>query len=150
MISLPLRAVIAAVRAWTWLYTSGLPLGLRERRREEIESDLWESIADGRDRRILALLIASRLIAGIPDDLGWRAEHGPPNTARRWRLALTALAILGLWLAGQRNSSTRLPELPASVQFPTHPKLTDAPLPPPPPPPPCLPKGFPQQPGCTR
>ena len=67
---------IAAVRAWTKLYTSGLPSRQRDVRREEIDSDLWESVNDTTsDRRTLALQIVARLVVGIPDDLGWRSEH---------------------------------------------------------------------------
>ena len=46
MSDLALRGAIAAVRAWTTLYTCGLPTGQRDARREEIESDLWESVHD--------------------------------------------------------------------------------------------------------
>ena len=152
--NLALRAAIAAVRGWTRFYTWGLPPGQRESRRDEIDSDLWESVNEhGEGSCRLALHIIARLIIGIPDDLGWRTEQVEPGAASRWRVALTALAVLmlGLWLVGRTATSTRLPDLPASVHFPTHPKLIDAPPPPPPPPPPCPPNGFPQPPGsCTR
>ena len=103
-----LRAAIAAVRAWTTLYTSGLPIEQRDARREEIDSDLWESVNDpASDRRSLALQIAARLIAGIPDDLGWRSEQAAPAAVRRWRVALTvaAVAIFALWLVGEQTTS---------------------------------------------
>ena len=41
--SATLSVVAAAlVRAWAWIYTSGTPGFVREGRRQEIESDLWE------------------------------------------------------------------------------------------------------------
>ena len=33
---------VGFVRAWVRLYTAGLPPGLRDSRREEIDADLWE------------------------------------------------------------------------------------------------------------
>jgi hypothetical protein len=152
---LALRGAIAAVRAWTTLYTSGLPSGQRDARRDEIDSDLWESVNDtALDRRTLALQIVARLVVGIPDDLGWRSEHAAGAAAWRWRIALTvaAAAVLALWLVRERTSSAPLPELPPSLRVSPHGvKLIDAPPPPPPPPPPCAPSGFPQPPGrCTR
>src|SRR5687767_2529956 len=119
MTDLALRAAVAAVRGWTSLYTWGLPDNDCEARREEIESDLWESVNDGAaDRRTLPLQIAARLIIGIPDDLGWRSEHAPVAAAWRWRVALTALAmaIFGLWMV-ERTTSARLPDLPESLRI---------------------------------
>ena len=37
---------ITVTRWWTRVYTLGLPADLREARRAEIESDLWESLHD--------------------------------------------------------------------------------------------------------
>src|SRR5215207_11499840 len=117
MTDVALRVAIAAVRAWTNLYTWGLPDEQRDARQEEIESDLWESVNDGAaDRRALPLQIAARLIIGIPDDLGWRSEQAPVAPTWRWRVALTvlAVAIFGLWLVGERTTSAQLPDLPES------------------------------------
>ena len=47
-LTIMLRLALALVRLWTTLYTSGMPRGLRETRRAEIESDLWESQHDRR------------------------------------------------------------------------------------------------------
>jgi hypothetical protein len=152
---LVLRAAIAAVRAWTSFYTWGLPDGQRGARRDEIDSDLWESVNDrAATRGRLALHIAARLIVGIPDDLGWRSEHGV--AAGSWRmpavLTVLALALFGLWLAAERTTSAQLPALPESLMATPHGvTLIDAPPPPPPPPPPCAPPGFAQPSGkCTR
>ena len=155
MSDLALRGAIAAVRAWTTIYTSGLPSEQRDARREEIDSDLWESVNDTTsDRRALGLQIAARLIVGIPDDLGWRREHAAPAALWRWRVALTVavFAIFTLWLVRERTTPVPMPDLPESLRLSPHGvKLIDAPPPPPPPPPPCAPNGFPQPPGrCTR
>jgi hypothetical protein len=154
MSDLALRGAIAAVRGWTSFYTWGLPAAERAARREEIDSDLWESIHDGDTARgRLALHIIARLAIGIPDDLGWRSAHGVVAGVWRWPIALTALAfaIFALWLAGERTTSAQLPALPESLRAVPQGQLIDAPPPPPPPPPPCAPPGFAQPSGkCTR
>ena len=150
------RAAIAAVRLWTSFYTWGLPDADREARRDEIDSDLWESVHDREaGRRGLALHIMARLVAGVPDDLGWRIEHGLATGMWRWPIAVSmfAAAILALWLVAEQTTSAELPELPASVRIgPYGRSLLDAPPPPPPPPPPpCPPPGFAQPSGtCTK
>jgi hypothetical protein len=116
------RAAVALVRAWTSLYTSGAPPVLRERRRSEIESDLWESLHDhaptGRTLSLFA--ISSRLVLGIPDDLVWRAAHTLPRTRRIASITLTAAAaacIVGtLWLYEQLRA-LELPVPPNKMNF---------------------------------
>jgi hypothetical protein len=155
MTDLALRAAVAAVRAWTRFYTCGLPGEQRETRRDEIDSDLWESLNDSTisGRRTLALLIAARLIVGMPDDLGWRSEQAAAGAGWRWRVALTVVAatVFALWLVGERTTSEKLPDLPESLRISPHGvRYIDPPPPPPPPPPPCPPPGFPQPSGkCT-
>jgi hypothetical protein len=154
MNDLALRGAVAAARVWTRVYTSGLPDQQRDARREEIDSDLWESVNDTTtDRRTLALQIATRLIAGMPDDLGWRSEQSAAAALWRWRIALTVVVatVFALWLVGERTTTEKLPDLPESLlSSPYKVKLIDPPPPPPPPPPPCPPAGFPRPPGCTR
>ncbi len=72
-----MKFVEACVRAWTRLYTWGLPVHERSARRDEIESDLWESARDTRDSsaRALGLQLFARLFLGIADDILWRWEH---------------------------------------------------------------------------
>jgi uncharacterized protein (TIGR03435 family) len=72
-----MRFATACVRAWTWLYTLGLPRDERFTRRNEIESDLWEfECDDASDHSFVSdLHILIRLVIGIPDDLGWRIER---------------------------------------------------------------------------
>ena len=62
----PSSITATLVRAWTRLYTVGMPREWRDQRRAEIESDLWES--EQQDAIV-------RLIRGMPADLGWRIEH---------------------------------------------------------------------------
>ena len=156
MNDIALRGAVAAVRAWTRVYTYGLPSEQRAARREESDSDLWESVNDAAisDRRTLALQIAARLVVGMPDDLGWRSEQAAAGPVWRWRVALTVVVatVFALWLVGERTTSEKLPALPESLlSSPDKVKLIDPPPPPPPPPPPCLPAGFPQPPGkCTK
>jgi hypothetical protein len=147
------RVATAAVRGWTRLYTCGLPKDARDARRDEIESDLWESTHDGNsDDAWLALHIWMRCAGGLLNDLRWRAAQVTDVEANAWRLAITLIFItlFGLWMvttailpAGQPRppSPPRLDERPALVRQP-----------PPPPPPPCLPASFKQDPAvpCSR
>jgi hypothetical protein len=76
----------ALARAWVRLYTRGVAAPLRDRRRAEIASDLWEQRHDQRDNGRPAILVAcdvvGRVAGGAPSDLAWRMEHG-----RRGRVA---------------------------------------------------------------
>jgi hypothetical protein len=73
-----LRIVTAAARAWVRLYTIGAPVELREIRRSEIDSDLWEheseARANGTPPVLVAMEIALRTFLGVPDDLSWCIE----------------------------------------------------------------------------
>jgi hypothetical protein len=95
--SLPLRCAIALVTGWTRLYTTGLDPATKQRRRAEIESDLWEFHEDARRRHYLPAEIAThmvlRLVAGLPHDVLWRVES-VDETSRAWGRAawLTAHA----------------------------------------------------------
>ena len=140
MITLGVGLAVSAVRGWTRLYTCGLPPALRDRRRDEIESDLWESCQAGRSDPALAWHLWARLIGGLADDLGWRSEQTVGVLPLVFRLVATLglLTVFGLWLISA--ASPRIPEPPAAPRFPP---LIDPPPPPPPPPPPCAPPGFP-------
>jgi len=75
-----LAIAVGLTRSWTALYTRGLPAELRDRRRDEIESDLWEQ------RRLddfeqtaaadTAVEVLLRLVLGAPADIIWRIEAG--------------------------------------------------------------------------
>jgi TonB family protein len=125
---------MAVVRAWTRLYSCGVPRAVRAARREEIESDLWESEHDpdtgGHVR--LAMCVLARMLAGIPDDVAWRLEHVTMNESARFRVALTGAAAgaVAAWFA-IGSIASQLPAPPGPPQF-----VAPAPPPPPPPPPP--------------
>ena len=97
-----LRFAVAAVRAWTWLYTRRVEPALAEARREDIESDLWEYQHDPTsDDRHPAVHILTRLVMGVPSDLGWRVEHVPSvdQTIRsKPALAAAVIAAAALWI----------------------------------------------------
>ena len=147
-----LRLAIAAVRLWTRLYTWRTPPQTRDRRMEEIESDLWESVCDDdADPRCLPADIVRRLVIGIPDDLAWRLDQwNDSSRSRRFRLALTlaGAGATALWIVVASGQSA-LPSLPDAPPF--SPWARSDP-PPPPPPPPCAPPGLARGPEgeCTR
>lgn len=67
------------VRRWVGLYTRGLPVDVRDGRREEIDSDLWSQFEEarliGRTDRSTNREILVRLLAGVPADVSWRLAH---------------------------------------------------------------------------
>jgi hypothetical protein len=68
--------------AWTAAYTFGLVVPLRDARRAEIASDVWEHHADivteGRSVWRFAGSVVSRVVRGAPADLLWRVNvEGP-------------------------------------------------------------------------
>jgi hypothetical protein len=102
--TVPVSAVVIALtRGWLAVYTAHTPRHLAESRRAEIESDIWEmehdaDLTPGLRRN---WIVATRLLAGMPDDLAWRldnAEVGEQLFVRRV-CALTAatLLVLSLW-----------------------------------------------------
>lgn len=64
------------VHRWVRRYTSGLDATVRDVRRAEIESDLWEHRRDaeaaGLKPRQTGLEIVARMVLGMPADVGWR------------------------------------------------------------------------------
>jgi hypothetical protein len=105
---------LAIARSWTCLYTCWMDRALRDRRRAEIESDLWEYEADayawGERRVVLAAGILGRVIAGVPDDVLWRLEHSPARSSHRslWISAAASAALLAaLWAASSWSRVTR-------------------------------------------
>jgi hypothetical protein len=103
-----LRFATAAVRVWTRAYTLRTQPALRDERRAEIESDLWELQHDPEGGRGLTppVQVIARLLIGVPDDLCWRMEHAVARDTRRLRrtIALTAaaLALVALWILPAR------------------------------------------------
>ena len=132
-----LRLANAAVRAWARVYTWRLAPHIRDARRQDIESDLWEGEHDPAvdNRYSLPLLVFTRSVLGVPDDLGWRSEQEQTvDKSLRIGIALTGgiAGVLALWLVLESKTSPRLPALPAP------PARTAAKYPPPPPPSPPL------------
>ena len=70
-------AEAAALMALRWVrwYSRLVCTEAAERRRAEIESDVWEQRADARERGlrpwVVAASIAWRVTGGVPDDLLW-------------------------------------------------------------------------------
>jgi hypothetical protein len=74
------RFVSALTRIWTTFYTVGLSGSLRQARRAEIESDLWDqqyfAFLQGEPRSQTASHIFLRLLLGVPSDVAWRVTAG--------------------------------------------------------------------------
>ena len=97
---------IALTRAWTALYTRGLPPDLRAERREEIDCDLWhqQRLADLEREPVMgtAVQVAARLLLGVPADILWRIEAGRmarPEKEIRMNETWTMRGLLVLGLA---------------------------------------------------
>ena len=65
-----MRPASLMVRAWVRLYTLGLPADVRDRRREEVASDLWEQ-----QHEAGAGSVWLRVAGGMPADVTWRLGH---------------------------------------------------------------------------
>ncbi len=108
--------VVGLVRCWARLYTRGLAVDERERRRLELESDVWEHLHDP-DEQATSRAVFGRFLRGIPADVRWRyrtlldsrgARHRSYDmtTTSRFQwwtpttmvigVTVTALALLGL------------------------------------------------------
>jgi hypothetical protein len=136
--SAPLTSLaVAFVRTWTWIYTSGTPAFVRDGRRQEIESDLWEHQRDraGESDAYVAGHILLRLLAGLADDLQWRVEHRGEMSSFRARVlvAATAAVVLigGAWAYDTAQLLNEQPPPIAPLM-----SFVAIPAPPPPPPPP--------------
>jgi hypothetical protein len=102
-----MRRALAPVRWWIRLYTLGLPPTIREERRAELDSDLWEEWHQGSVRGLDALSKATsmwtRWLLGIPDDLAWRVElmlrQASPGSESKGRLVgLSAGVVVAIAL----------------------------------------------------
>ncbi len=144
MTSMPLRLAVAAVRMWTRLYTWRMPHAIRERRRAEIESDLWECQAERPGTTAVPLLVVARLLFGMVDDVRWRAErmsgHRIASPGRLLAIGAAVAVLAGVLWAGLTASSRTLPAPPAAPDFRA--RRAPYPAPPPPPPPLCNPPGV--------
>jgi hypothetical protein len=85
---------------WVEWYTRGLPDVVRDERRGEIASDLWEHGAIAGDGARAELAILSRLARGMPADLSWRrsrrhvTRRGLARAVRGLGWAIAAVAYL--------------------------------------------------------
>ena len=142
MINVWLRVALWSVRTWTAAYTWRLPPELRERRRAEIESDLWESRRAEQSHARLALSLTERLLLGMPDDVQWRLEQVSVAVLSRRVMVMCAAgaALLACVWLGVRSSGAEPPPPPQAPDLIWGAK--DYPPPPPPPPPPCNPRGI--------
>jgi hypothetical protein len=90
--------LVRAVEGWVAFYTRGLPSEVRDARRAELRSDLWEHLqhasGDGRGRLRRSLQVGGRVVRGMADDLWWRfaqqAAVRPPTEAAARRRDLLA------------------------------------------------------------
>jgi TonB family protein len=134
------RWASCAILAWTRFYTAGLPVALRDARRDEIASDLWESRHDADRGAATASHLLWRLVSGVPQDVWWRWEQEDamkrPNRIAALLGGLTVSAVVfGVWvMIGSPFSTRRLPPTPPPWAFRT--AMADLPAPPPPGPPP--------------
>ena len=130
-------AIAGLTRVWTRLYTAGMAPDLRDRRRAEIESDIWESTRQL--DRLSAGHILVRALTGIPDDVSWRCSHeGAAFGARVILIGLaTSIVVAALVFLFSLGRATRLP-----TPEPVFHRVRAMPAPPPPPPPPCPPPGL--------
>ena len=96
------RVAVALTRRWVAAYTSALPPADRERRRLELESDVWEQRRDGLLPTVAASTVGwqvlQRLVTGVPADLTWRFAAG--GAERRASGLLAALLGGGRLPAG--------------------------------------------------
>jgi hypothetical protein len=127
--SVATRFAVASTRLWTACYTLQLPGDIAAARRNEVEADLWEA---ARDLPFWQLM--TRLVAGIPDDLAWRAAQQTVRPELTWTAFTTAGVMMtaALWTAVTLGAAQAPPPPPP----PPAPTFRVAPPPPPPPPPP--------------
>jgi hypothetical protein len=139
-----LRSATGAVRAWTQLYTWRVEPSVRDARRAEIQSDVWEQLNAERGGPTLPLRIVSRLVLGIPDDMRWRIEHVSLHRRFVRRVIISsvgsAIVLACLWV-GLTLGQAEPPQPPAVPDFSWR-RAQVLPPPPPPPPPPCNPPGI--------
>jgi len=125
---------MALVRLWTRVFTLGMSANVREWRRREIESDLWEHT---HDRQPSPWQLIGRLIRGIPADVTWRIEEEIMRSKTLVVVGASVGIVLGasaMWLYDTMRADT-LP-IPPPVSMEVGAPATWPAIPPPPPPPP--------------
>ena len=95
---------VGMARGWVALYTLRLPLDIREARRSEIDSDLWEQqwLAARRGDPAIgtAIEVLARMLFGIISDITWRAQAGASARADRRIQVNESWTTRGLLLFG--------------------------------------------------
>lgn len=126
------RVAAHVVRAWYRLVTAGLSADVRDRLREEIESDLWECAHEPwlSDTRA-ALHMLGRLSSSAGNDLVWRLTAGRDRSrlVLQTSTVLVGIVVVGLGL-GHRTQHFDLPDVATPVLSTPR---RDPPAPPPPP-----------------
>lgn len=103
--SAALPIATALCRVWVWLLTKGICDPAKDRRRSEVESDVFEhrldALQQGYAPHQVALQILSRLLLGVPGDLAWRADF-----ARTQIICVSIVAILLVSLLGLSSNAS--------------------------------------------
>jgi hypothetical protein len=90
-------------RIWVRLYTRRLPEAEAQRRRAEIESDLFEHALEAQSAHVgnyrLNAEVLARVLVGAPADLSWRRATRQPHPR---------LALGGIPMSMSKSTSTRL------------------------------------------
>ena len=103
MSTLVLAFATGITQHWVRLYTAGLEPGLRDERRAEVASDVWEETHDAtrpRGETSVAAGVLGRWLTGLADDLSWRLAHARAGALplRAAQAALRRLAAAGTWV----------------------------------------------------
>src|SRR5690349_9383147 len=123
------------VHTWVRIYTAGADPEIRERRRAEIQSDVWESLRDAQNPAVSGIRLISRLGRGIPADMFWRLEHAQAGGPMWIKLAFLGVALTAMaWSFFPPSESPLTPKMPAPP-LPYYAVRSRVPPPPPPPPP---------------
>ena len=122
--ALPLAQSFA--RLWMSIYAAGVPSNLREDRRAEILSDLYEHVTNFREQGYrpdeIAITIMLRVVRGMKDDVAWSAPHLPVALAEQFergsealrhvgtpKVIITAMAVVGMincaWLMSDEDKT---------------------------------------------
>ena len=142
--TITLAAALGLVRGWTRLYTACMDPPVRDARRAEIESDLWELHEDARRRgaspTLIAIRMLLRLVPGIADDLAWRAEHVrvTPRIVQEALWASAIASVVLVWWLASTLQSVAARDRPDGINvvrllYPMRPLGSGQPLLPPPP-----------------
>lgn len=66
---------VRVAEGWVAFYTRGLPREVRDARRDELRSDLWEHLQHASSDRRWSIQVIGRVVRGMADDLWWRFEQ---------------------------------------------------------------------------